>query len=127
MTLEVWVAPAMHLRRGGRELHALGTPFQQNDLELTLPREVLSCQKKMGEEGGGMARLRGGMARRLARAKAICKAGTQLDAILRRRVRLTVGEDLNRINRSEVDVTVHDVLYAIGGRRRRASSRCSWP
>ena len=45
MAREVWVAPAMHLRQGGQELHALGTPFQQNDLELTLPREVLSCQQ----------------------------------------------------------------------------------
>ena len=103
-------------------------PHSSKTISNLLSREKYSpADKKMGEEGGGMARLRGGMARRLARAKAISKAGTQLDAILRRRVRLTVGEDLNRINRSEVDVTVHDVLYAIGGRRRRASSRCSWP
>lgn len=46
MAREVWVAPATHLRQGGRELHALSTPFQQNDLELTLTREILTCKKR---------------------------------------------------------------------------------
>lgn len=110
-------------KEGESSMHS--APHSSKTISNLLSREKYSPAK--GEEGGDMARLRGGMVRRLARATAISKADTLLDAILRRRVRLTMGEDLNRINRSEVDVTVHDILYVIGGRRRRASSCCSWP